>query len=601
MVGYGLTTLLDWGKQKIGKTTWVLAGVLILLLNVILVWPFWNGEVIRSQGKILPGERVKVPAYWFEASQWLLQQEDFFRILPLPMSKTYNTAYFWGEGYSGGDLTRWLTAQPVLNVNTEETFKVPWVIAEAIENKSRAKDISKLMGYLNTKYLLLRHDTRWDFLRWHEASFSHEEENIKFFLDSGDFELDKKFGELEFYKIPDDYLLPRFYAADSIITIDGEAEALLDLAVFLYPDRKQPFDFKENPSPNKPSFYWRMPKGNNGGLRDFHLVNYEFDLAENGTFELLLRNENFTQRYPSLDSLSFSVNGGVLQEREILAIKDNLISLGEVKLEAGKTIIDLHLPEPPDLLAKGVEFPLKLISGKQEMASMAIRDFWPGESFQIAFKAKRGSGLYPVIIIWQNFVDASEPIFEKPSTPFFLSELKTSYSATELTTGQDWQSYQFPISLHPLAKVFGISLLSRSSVYEKSENHFDEIEIRPVFDNPMILRNTEKRVQMKTPRISAQKVSPTKYRVSVEGAEAPFWLVFSESFHSAWKINIEAEKGKLNGFANGWLISQTGDYELTIYFDRQKYLYFGIAISLGTLLIISGYLLVKKLRYNARE
>ena len=46
------------------------------------------------------------------------------------------------------------------------------------------------------------------------------------------------------------------------------------------------------------------------------------------------------------------------------------------------------------------------------------------------------------------------------------------------------------------------------------------------------------------PRITFWRVNPTKYRVRVEGAVEPYTLVFSESFHSDWRLYIGNEEIK---------------------------------------------------------
>ena len=139
------------------------------------------------------------------------------------------------------------------------------------------------------------------------------------------------------------------------------------------------------------------------------------------------------------------------------------------------------------------------------------------------------------------------------------------------------------------------------------------------------------------PHIFFQKINPTKYKVRIENAHQPFWLIFSESFQSGWKVYVntdsfyckpianyssinvtecqhESELFKfrdltrifnrsipekhhfvVNSYANGWYIDPqelcTGEnFTLTIYFKPQSYFYFSSIISGLTFIVCISYL-----------
>jgi hypothetical protein len=139
-----------------------------------------------------------------------------------------------------------------------------------------------------------------------------------------------------------------------------------------------------------------------------------------------------------------------------------------------------------------------------------------------------------------------------------------------------------------------------------------------------------------TPTITFQKMNPTRYEVKVENATSPFFLVFSESYHTEWKAYIEDksfvsddviayyenvnvkevnhsmkftpgdvlylfkesvnddEHFLANGYANAWYIDpkEIGEENFTIalYFRPQSYFYLGLFISGLTLIGCIGYL-----------
>jgi len=145
-------------------------------------------------------------------------------------------------------------------------------------------------------------------------------------------------------------------------------------------------------------------------------------------------------------------------------------------------------------------------------------------------------------------------------------------------------------------------------------------------------------------RIIFKKINPAKYLVLVENATKPFWLVFSENFHSQWKLysqfvsievnqpqdfndiaasypGLKVKEGRhkvdflledtkflfesplgvphhlINGYANGWYIepqklSPSNNFILTIYFLPQSFFYLGLIISTLVFMICLAWLII---------
>lgn len=70
------------------------------------------------------------------------------------------------------------------------------------------------------------------------------------------------------------------------------------------------------------------------------------------------------------------------------------------------------------------------------------------------------------------------------------------------------------------------------------------------------------------PIITFKKISNDHYLVDVKQAVEPFILVLNNTFDKLWQANIDndviREHFIVNGFANGWLIEKTGDYQIDI-------------------------------------
>ena len=91
-------------------------------------------------------------------------------------------------------------------------------------------------------------------------------------------------------------------------------------------------------------------------------------------------------------------------------------------------------------------------------------------------------------------------------------------------------------------------------------------------------------------------VNPTKYRVEVENATQPLTLVFSETYDSLWQAEIKGEtipSKIIYGSLNSFYLDKKGDFDLTVEFTAQKYVWWGGIISLLTL-TTSIFLLFRK-------
>ena len=622
LVGYGFITFYDHGLKRLGRLVWAPLSGLIILLCVVLVFPFWNGEVIKAEGDLFPGERTAVPDYWWEVKDWLTDQKEFFRILPLPMSKTYNVAFNWGEGYSGGDPTRWLAEQPVLNANTGESFTIPMLVGESLERGSQSGSLAKLLGFLNVRYLLVRGDSRWEFPRGQGWWFNHHLENIGRFVGSQEgLSLEKKIGPLEFYRLDDRYLLPRLYAPEKLTLIDGEVDSLEDTAQFLQPEDREAFALlgsdESRQSDAKEDLIWRQPATPEvDGQSDYQRVVFSVKISNGGRYEIMLRDNGFLDFYsPGVKSLFIELDQEGQERRGIRAAGDNLISLGEMELTPGEHTLTVFPPEPLNLAANPSfesdqlgDLPIERSSDARvgsyslqltaethpELVSLPVEDYRVGETYRLALAAKHLIGTPPLVVIWENYGDSTTPLFNPTPQQFGLTEPPTKYSAIELPMTPSWEEYEYTFKPSPEAVNIGLSLGVGFQPRGESSSLFDDIKVERVFTNPLILRRLgeEAGLTFNPPQVDFHPISPVKYLVNVRGAQEPYLLVFSEAFHPGWTLTTEAEHLTVNGFANGWMIDQPGDYQLTIFFKPQRVYRLGVGISLLTLVISLTYLFI---------
>ena len=186
-------------------------------------------------------------------------------------------------------------------------------------------------------------------------------------------------------------------------------------------------------------------------------------------------------------------------------------------------------------------------------------------------------------------------------------------------------------------------------VYEDLNTMVDMLEMNSSDEFPLFIKKESLKKELansnlsqRLPIITFRKINPTRYEVKVENATAPFFLVFSESYHPKWKAYVEMGNGNwktgtghweiiaeypkinvkeakhemrftpkdvaylfkkplperyhllVNGYANAWFIdpNEIGkqNFTITLYFWPQSLFYLGLFISGATLLGCLGYL-----------
>ncbi|MFB9449440.1 hypothetical protein Dvina_37790 [Dactylosporangium vinaceum] len=78
------------------------------------------------------------------------------------------------------------------------------------------------------------------------------------------------------------------------------------------------------------------------------------------------------------------------------------------------------------------------------------------------------------------------------------------------------------------------------------------------------------------PRVVTTSVSPSRYRAEVRAAAGRFTLVLPESYAPGWQVTglppgWSARHLMVSGYANGWLISGTGDADLTLTYAPSRW------------------------------
>jgi hypothetical protein len=102
------------------------------------------------------------------------------------------------------------------------------------------------------------------------------------------------------------------------------------------------------------------------------------------------------------------------------------------------------------------------------------------------------------------------------------------------------------------------------------------------------------------PVISYEEVNPTKYTVHVQ-TEKPFHLILSQAYHPLWKAYLdgqEIESEPINSIFNGFYLTKAGEYDVNIEFVGQRYVYYGGAVAIITIIFALTYLKLETVGFS---
>jgi hypothetical protein len=94
-------------------------------------------------------------------------------------------------------------------------------------------------------------------------------------------------------------------------------------------------------------------------------------------------------------------------------------------------------------------------------------------------------------------------------------------------------------------------------------------------------------------------IDQTKYLVTVKNVKKDDVLVFSEGYDRGWELKIKDEivkSKKYNERFNSFVLPEDGSYDVEVYYAPQRWVDIGIWISLGSLIVILGSLVVLRKR-----
>ncbi len=311
-----------------------------------------------------------------------------------------------------------------------------------------------------------------------------------------------------------------------------------------------------------------------------------------------------------------------------------LQSLERIHL-SGVHKLEIRYPSRTNLLfSKQKENLRKVTLAFNNSVEYRIQDFSPLRHYLIRFRYKKNSGRYiPSFSVVQTKGSKGQGNTVISTTNFFLEE------------NEDWNTFSFVLKPELAAESVSLRFIAQRFFTEDvTQMSLENFLVTEVPSHTVFFTKQLETRPMAVPEILYQKINQTKYRVKVRNARTPYLLSFGESFSPGWKVYQHSDSNfitkpvasyfsgeiseyapasslldkkffeifsadilpeqkhfRVNGYANGWYIDKTGDYELLVEYAPQRFVYLGVIISILTLLSFSTILVLLHIRYEKKK
>lgn len=526
----------------------VLVGSILFATCVVYVWPMWTGDVFTHP--LLPTEEklgyIEVPRYYYDAATWLSCQKGEFRILSLPFVAG-GISYTWKPyGYSGATTDFFMLPKPVIMESQSQMSNDLIQAIPQFMDIGQVNDIWKALSLLNVKYIMVHEDI--NYTHRHTENPKDIEHQLTSALTP----------YLNVQNITNSEGNPITSSLEGWQTIWGTGHNQISMV--------DPID--ESP-----------------------FVEYRgFTSADLGYFALAYVAED-TLNLSNATWLDISLLS-TLSGKMFVSISDT--SGNEMFFDGRSSTFYTFRPEET---GRWVNFTLPLGSPSHTTAQKPNLSSVHHIIIGVIDIPKNISATLMVRNIMLD--EGAEVPIEGISFERRFGEL--AFYKVDSNLERIYVA-DYPIIV---SNSFEVINKVKSQHYVKSNEVFIESNVYET----TITKNVDNEV-MSTPKITFEKIDPTKWVVHIQNATNPFFLVFNEAYNPQWRaycgdikwpssLFTEAISEKhhfmANAYANAWYINKTGTYTITLYFWPQSILYLGVTISSITLTISVVFILRKPL------
>ncbi|MBI4039608.1 DUF3367 domain-containing protein, partial [Candidatus Daviesbacteria bacterium] len=609
--------------------------LVFVIFNVLYCYPLVSGEVFRAgtPGSVL----VNIPNYVLDTRDFLNSLPKDKRIISLP----YTTSEHFNWEYKGiASILNLLAPVNVLTYNfasakndaigilTDELYRA--IHFGEVEN------IKKLAGPLNVEYLYNKNDTT-DF---DSSPLSHQVAQ-----QIADAPLPASFGLWDFWKIKDQFVWPRiFVPSKTIFSAEDDVGLVKDLLSMT--DGYQPKLIAKSKLDKLANGWikayrqderisYLSPDFKNRGVFEYSNLEFNQNLA---VFDVKVPRDGQYQLYVEKDQLgSYGLGSGkpwdiiidkytLLEKMYKLKVEKSdvrFLALEKFFLSEGGHTISINLPNnfnyfenykferivlsTGELVGQSKEEFEKMPFAKVNLTvrlGVSLPDINSKSMYQISLFDPTQTALSRVVIVSQQIPERNV-MYYQVSTKDYIS----------------WPYTRLVIRPLYYPSILNVAIDDNGNNMQFLSNPAKEIQVHRIFTNSVILKPvgdelTTSHDLPQNPQVKYEKLSPTKYLVSIDNVDRNTPLVLQDKFSPSWKVyrnddngyNLWATWGKkpilennhqiANGYGNVWWLQTPGSYDLIIEYWPQRLFYLGFFIStlvfiLGCLIVIRAILITK--------
>jgi len=583
---YGVfaNTVFNIVKKQIKKVT-----ISVFILIILISFPFFLNYPLLT-GRVFDNYRVKIPYYVFETLSFLEKNmREGERTLLLPFTKVER--YHWG----------YQSEMPIIYYLSDISILGPWIesmpndptadLLRIIKKKIYTENFERVSDYLlplGVKNIIQRNDV--------EFQNNDPPDFIKEILsDQVSIRLIKTFGKWDIYGMETPY--PLFYGCEKPYLVNDinlffQAKILKggnsvcfvekkdDLSEVNYGYQLTPRDMVKN-LPKDFFYRFYLPKSEN------YIILAKFEKRFHKSPSIWLDGEKIILKPAEGKDLNFFSELFLEEGDHLLKINEPFLSFNSLikngdfskdtswwdLLPTGSVFGEprLSLKNNPD---GGVE--IEAINQSTAMVQK-VTGLEEGEKYRLRFAFKNKDKQPLQVGIWR----------EKPTPGFIVNPNDNLFYSDE----GDVKEIVFSnidsstIYVYFYANVNSKNPINRQIVEKVTLDKIEGLEYIILVPQP----------KKEESNISYTKVGSSEYLLDIK-TENPTWLVLNYSFNDGWKALDE--KGRelrhieINGFANGFLISEAGEHKIKVFFRPQivfRYALFFSLISITVLGIIVIY------------
>lgn len=630
LIGFSLNFLISLCVNKVTKKTFtfrkiwlnkllpIILTTVAIFLIILASYPLINGDVIPESGK-----KVKIPDYWWEASDFLRQKGSKIFWLPkTPLARTYK----WG--FSGTSIIKYLV--PIISINDYGAiFFYENKIINLIENEIDKIDktvLNKFFSILNVEFIGQRNDI--DPQNGGTTGTMDPKLTRNILEKSEEIELYKEFGQIDIYQNKNN--LPNIFLTQKFDYVSGNVKFLNDYLLQNKDEKIKTFFWNEDPeneytkninyediylflTAKQPAKKYSAHYDDNNLTPEVMEINKEYMLEIKATNRGIVKWPN-----ESISPVFLSYHWYDLKSGEIVIYDGIRSKLSESVKPKKEVTVETKIiaPSKPgdyllmyDLIDEGVAWfseegvvplikPVKVVSKIEDDTKPLIveenilkeiyKDYplFETEPEEVLFP---GKGEYEVYVndIWKDGIDS---LLIKIDDGYWLrlNTEEITKKETKLTKDSKYLIGRVIID----KGIHTISFKNSNPVYSSFRTNEKA--------NYFLLFQKGEELKENLPEISYKKINPTKYLVNVKNAQDPFYLIQLENYDTYWNAkidkNIVEEHEKVFGYANSWYINKKGNYNVVIEYAPQKWFYYSLFISLVFLSILVVFLIYLKIK-----